>query len=360
MRPAKCVYLFNSAPPERPAYRRGVLEALSYPIGHRLVMSYEKTFIQDELREPGCLKNRDAAFIFLDRTPGDPEFIPIRLAKVVDCLWPSQNRVELRVELLQLVRPENALIAKIKQLEKRPARNKKLGSDYYYVLEANPSLSAPAVDESEEDIWEQLAESVRASHTLSDSVLMSLSHLRHYGSGRDCKLRVFKGRDKVYGLRPNTTYEMDVRVTTAQTNLAVQSSSDLLGVTEAFPTTIGGLATYRVIISCKRTLESSLAAIFVGLADVDRPSGEAKQDDRRFYLAQISPSRRLLGSFLLAVFAGVFSSSLSKEFFQHNPKFAFGIAIENATVFSKVVGAALLAFAAWLGLRKLPSGASGG
>jgi hypothetical protein len=68
----------------------------------------------------------------------------------------------------------------------------------------------------------------------------------------------------------------------------------------------------------------------------------------------------LLVAFIFAVFSGLFFSSLSKEFFDKSPQFALGMASENVALVTKVAGAVLLSVAAWLGLRKLPSGGTGG
>jgi len=340
-------------------------------------MSYQRKYIAPELLRPNALRDRRAALVFLDRVKGegsqpppDHHFIPIRSVRVVDATsaLPS-NRVELTVELLSLIVPNDLSESSIRSLSQRPVpyRTGALpGKHYYFVLEDDPVLAQPNALLSEPDTWEKLAGLVKSSQTLSDAVIISLSHLRNYGEGRDCTLRV-KGSGVVYALRPNTIYELVLRVfdLAALTSLSIRSSSDLIAVTQAFPTTIGGLGTYRVILSCKRTLESSLAGIFVDVGDVAsdgslRSVGAKLLNAKPVYLANVSPAAPLLVAFIFVVFFGFLFSSLSKEFFDESPRFALGMASENVALVAKVAGAVLLAVAAWLGFRKLPSGGSGG
>jgi hypothetical protein len=344
------------------------LDSLAYPPGHRIVMSYQKKYVQPALLDEDSLVNRDAAIIFVDSKDRgeDHGFIPIRFARIVECMTaPMSTRIELRVEFGELIPPDLLAESSIRVLPMRPrpySSGARPGAEYYFALEDTPVLRPANPYQHTADIWEDLAALMAKSHTLADTVLLSLSSIRNY-AGKEQELQVYRKRDRVYNLRPNTIYEMDVRVfETALTDLEVRSSSDVLGVAQAFPTTVGGLGNYRVILSCKRTLETSLAVLAIDLAGDKAAEKTAKtiapqvRNARPVYLVQIAPSKPLLGTFVVVAFAGLLFTSLSKDFFKAHAAAGLSMDAELAELVAKMVGSALLAIAAWLAFRKLPGG----
>ena len=135
----------------------------------------------------------------------------------------------------------------------------------------------------------------------------------------------------------------------------------MLSITQPFPTTVGGLGAYNVVITCKRSIEDTLAALFVEVADKAPPQPTQVQTVTRQliaarprYLVAIAPPRRVLIIFLLFVFAGAFLTSASADFW----KDWTSARPQTLALISKILGAVFLSAAAWLAFKKLPSGPS--
>ncbi len=321
-------------------------------------MSYRRVQVQPELWDAKDLPGRDAAIIFLDVRPtGDHGFVPIRLCKIVNWVAaPNATRVEVNVEFEDFVVSDSTTQASIRSLRGRPVRYA-AGAKYYFALEDSPILRMPEL--SPADAWEAIAREASKTATLSDAVILSIGRLRHYGGGAECRLEDFRSRDKRYLLRPNTIYEMDVRVfDNSRTDLEIKSSTDLVAVAQAFPTTVGGVGSYRVLFSCKRTLETTTAVFSIDLAKSKEQAPGTVTSSRPVVLVQIAPSTWILVAFVLVAFAGLFFSSLSEDFFKANKSFGFGLEPVNAALSVKMAGSVLLALAAWLGFRKLPGGSA--
>ena len=121
---SKIVYLFSSAPPDRPNYKRGVLNALCYPPSHQMELSYKRSYISADLLNQGsAVKGRRGVFVFIDYKPeSDHDFIPIRFVTLMDIsakeearTYQDTTRFQVRVETWEL----NSFRAEVERTDPR-------------------------------------------------------------------------------------------------------------------------------------------------------------------------------------------------------------------------------------------------
>ena len=381
------IYLFSSVPPDRPAYKRGVLDALCYPSGHRMEISYQRRYVAPLLIDRRSeLREQPAAFVFVDyNAQADHNFVPIRRAKILGfgpkedaALYSATSRFYVQLELGELIHFDEPLNEAIKSIAGRPVpyREQARPGDYFYMLEAGDVLPQHNIL-SQRDIWDGLVEKASHSKSLTNCIFLSTGHIRKHSDGDACLITAFGLEDLAYRILPNTVYKLNLRIydrrkaSIGTQEIVVRSSSDLLSVSQAFPTTLGGSAEYSVVIVCKRSIERSVAALILDVRELmtarapgDRDeagqaAGEPTSDvicAKPQYLLSISPPRLLVVVFVIFVFFGILLTSTSKEFFD-------ALNCVRSVLWAplaKVLGAASLASAAYIAFRKLPSGGSGG
>jgi hypothetical protein len=387
------IYLFTSVPPTRPNYKRGVLDALCYPGGHQMELSYKKRDISPVVFEKRTdFKGRSGFLVFVDyKHEGDHVFIPIRRIRVEN-IYPAEEaeqyvdttRIYVRVELGELILFNGRSNDEIRKLSGRPQKGG--SASQYYVL-ADRDFSPSNDGRSQRDIWDDLVEHVAQAESLKGCVFLATGPVQAFVSESDCEFAPYRGRKKAYSLRPNSTYKLSLRVfdkrhdADSTQEIVVRSSSDLLTISQPFPTAIGGPTDHFALIVCKRTVESTLATLVIDVtsrASADEGSERdgpvpssgvlcayepsAKQEPlsgvicaKPRYLLSISVSQSVLWGFILLVFVGIFLTGASKDFFQD-------LCFAQPAIWgllSKLAGAVCLSGAAYLGFRKLPSGAAG-
>ena len=383
---ASIVYLFSSAPPGRPNYKRGVLNALCYPAGHQLELSYRKSYISPSLFDQrSSVRGKRGMFVFLDyKKTEDHDFIPIRFVTILE-LSPKEEakqfldttRMYIRVELGELIAFDSKWNGEIRSLPSRPKLPNlshgphSAAADYLYVLEG-PDRFPLKSDYSQRDIWDHLVEKVADAKSLNDCVFLSTGHLRHFPGRTQCDFSSYGQNEKAYRLRPNSIYQVDLRVfdsrhsSDSTQEVVIRSSSELLTVSQPFVTGVGGPTDHSVLLVCKRSVESTLATLVVDLQPRGSALGAESNEKataispasviaaKPRYLLAIAPSRALLIWFTVLVLAGAFLTSTSAEFYKD-----FVCLPAVWALVSKMLGAGALSAAAYIAFRKLPSGGSG-
>lgn len=378
------LYLFSSAPSDRPTYKRGVLDVLCYPNGHQLEFSYKKSYLQTPLFDQrASLKGAKGAIVFVDfnritKPTLDHSFVPIRFVNIMEVspkedakAYRDATRIYVRVELQNLISFDSRWDSEIKALKGRPIPPSDRvvgGRDYFYVV-SGKDLFPRTCDFSQRDVWDQLVQVVSTATTLKNCVFLSTEHPRPYLEPSPY-LPLLGAKRKAYHLKPNSIYLMDLRVFEPGTSagfpqIEVKSSSDLIAVSSPFATAVGGPADHSVLIECKRTIESSVAALVVDVSARVVMGGTSQNLGQTAastdviaakpqYLLSIEPSNSVKWAFFILVFAGFSLTSTSKEFWGDWVCWP-----ERFAVASKIIGAFFLACAAFLAFRKLPSGGSG-
>lgn len=382
------VFLFSTVPPNRPNYKRAVLDVLCYPIGHRLDVSYKQSYFEPSLTKDfeGLLQSQ-AVFVFVDYDGAGQNFIPIRYARIVSCgpketskkVYP-ETRVYMRIELGDLILIENQWDACISQMSSRP----RLMGDpkykqYFVIRHAGPQHVS--TERSQTDIWQGVVERVANASVLGDCIFLATGRLRDFKTEVECSLQEYGKDHKAYRLQPNHHYQMSLHIfdranrPDSNQEIVIRSSSDLITVSQPFASVIGGPVEQTVLLFCKRSIENTLATLVMDVRDSDdstQSNGTGRVDGARSavicakprYLLHVSLDQTTLFRFMLYVFLGVLLTSTSVEFFRDEwiktllcwqPFTAPVLAL-----IAKLTGAGFLAAAAYLGFRKLPSGSPGG
>jgi hypothetical protein len=364
------VYLFSSAPPDRPTYKRGVLNVLCYPKGHQVELSYQKSYIQTHLFERrASLANRKAIFTFIDYKAlnDDHDFIPVRTVKIL-AVAPKEvapryidtTRVYVRIELGDFIPYEATWNAEIQSIPGRPKPFMPgTTRDYCYVVEgADPFPTSCEI--SQRDIWDQITGRISRSRSLRSCIFLATSHPRPFKDGDPCTLQAYGLEQKAYKIEPNHIYRVDLRVfypviapaEPFDREIVVRTSSDLISVSQPFATAHGGPEDHSVLIACKRTIESTLATLVI---DVEAKDVTDVLAAKPRYLLAVEPPKWTVRWFVFLIFLGFFLTSTSEEFYS---SWSWAARPEAWALFSKIAGAACLAWAGYLAFRKLPSGGS--
>lgn len=379
------IYLFSSAPPDRPDYKRGVLNALCYPAGHLLKLNYRRDYFQPSLfdgRER--LRGRRAVFVFIDyralTATNDHDFIPIRFLRLLDVSpkeeaenYLETTRVYIRVELGEFIFSTPTSSTEIGSIPDRPRPyngNPGEKRNYFYVVEGANKFSQPN-RLSQQDTLDHMIQRVAKSDSLSSCVFLSTGNVQPFKNGKPvCGLVEYGEEQKAYRLQTNNIYRLDLRVfdpkraSGSRYEIAVRSSSDFIAVSQPFSIALGGPIDHSALLVCKRTTESTLATLEVEVKGVRTSAGG---EDRTLpgnalgdviaaepvYLLDIRPAKWVLPAFVILVFVGVLSTSTSPEFFK---EFEFLCYPQSLALVCKTLGAGALAAAAYLAFRKLPSG----
>jgi hypothetical protein len=392
------LFLFSSVPPDRPNYKRGVLDALCYPSGHILEVSYKHGYVQPSLAaDLRNLVGKQVVFVFVDYKDTDHIFIPVRYATILSCepKEPSKKisdstRIYIRIELGELIRLNSQWDEWIKKLPNRPRPLKGQPRDYYFVIQGRVPADSSA-EYSQADIWDELVQRISGANVLSDCIFLATGGLQEFTDATDCSFARFGNDRKAYRLRPNHLYKMELRIfdrrNKPDTNqeIYIRTSSDLIVVSQPFATAIGGPVEHTILIVCKRSIEDILATLVMDVRDAgsSETDSESAASDKKVvagskegnavsavicakprYLLHVSVPWKILLWFVVFVFAGVLFTSTSVEFFKDREISELLSWLPSTppvwALAAKIVGAACLSAAAYLGFRKLPSGSPGG
>jgi hypothetical protein len=234
---------------------------------------------------------------------------------------------------------------------KRKFESKKLGGrpiPTYFVIEGDDNFTTSGY--SVRLAWYETARLVSETNLLTDATFLRLDHI---GSIKPQE-RVSKGHEEnslVYFLHPGRMYKLNFAVfdkKERETEVEIHSSSpELFEIGKPSQSAVSGLAEKSSLIACKRTIENRLVALRVY---VKAPPGVVNTPDPIF-LARIAITRSILWGFILYVFLGTFLIALDLEVVreilsEHHPA--------TMVLVSRIAGAACLARAAFLALRKLP------
>jgi hypothetical protein len=365
----KLVYLFTTAGFSKPTYRRGILDLLAYPLGHIERFSYRRSDIHPSVDQLlSSATERKGMVVFVDTDPGrNPTYMPLRWVSIREPV-PSlgsgpahepEERVKFFLQIGEYVEYQTSkdfrqwhqqltFLDAIREVEAK-------GPRYFVVPGENVLGRARATRQLD---WENLVTAVSKSSKLSDAVFLRLDHLRLYpGDQTEVELRPYVHGARTYLLRPGQAYLLGFDIFAKQSptpskakapNVTLTCSSELVNTTKPFQSVVSGLMQQFAILSCKRTIEETRAALS---AEIDEPVKDAVNTPNPVLLLEISVSRRTLRTFLALVFLGGLLVSSDKE--------ALGVFLCSPGLWvwiAKFVGSAFLTGAAYLAFRKLPSG----
>jgi hypothetical protein len=388
------IFLFSSVPADRPNYKRGVLDALCYPSGHTLEVSYRKSYFQPALAQNlDSLRNKQAVFVFIDYSASGSTltFIPVRYGKILECRSKGSStqigdrtRIYIRLELDDLIPVEDLWDTWIKGIPGSPKPKGETARSYLVLANTAP-IDKPT--SSQDEIWFDLVEKVAKAPVLDDCIFLSTGKLQKLKENTDCAFLEYGKDQKAYQLRPSNLYKMELRIfdkgNKPDTNqeIYVRCSSDLVTVSQPFATSIGGPSEHAVLLNCKRSIEDTLATLVVDVRQAEinsntqsktpitegadaGPAGNAVICAKPIYFLNVSVLRSILWWLVILVFFGVLLTSTSPEFFKEEGIQKLLCWMPGTpsiwALGAKMLGAVCLAIAAYLGFRKLPTGSPGG
>ena len=135
-----------------------------------------------------------------------------------------------------------------------------------------------------------------------------------------------------------------------ETQLSVSCSNELVELDQPSQSIVSGLAEKSALVSCKRTVEDTIAVLTIKLKE---PTRGVVNTPRPILHLHISLPGAILWTFVLLVFAGGLFVSADSNLIKEISATSYPVALALAC---KIVGSACLARAAHLALRQLPSG----
>lgn len=360
------ILVFTTAEEERPTYRRGILDTLCYPEGQRLHYSYRRGHIHPALLRPAALQNKKAVVVFVDvDESGAPTYFPLRRLQVLNT-EPSireaspgdlEERVIFSLSLGSFVPYESSedkgqWHARVASFDE--SREFREQIPRYFVIPASdvftgrtpPTLTA----------WESLVKCLSKSVKLGSAVFLSVGRLRKGDQRKsEIPLEEYKAYGPTYHVLPGNVYKLDLALYEKptgmrQTQLTLSSSSETLQVNPPFQSVVSGLVQQTAIIACRRTVEETIAVVSI---KVREPVKGRVNTPNPVFLLRIGMSRWALVHFVLLVtFGSLFLSvdmDVAREAFSSTTP-------AIAAVLIKLLGSGLLAWAAYIAFRKLPSG----
>jgi hypothetical protein len=363
------VYIFTTGANSKPTYRRGILDLLTYPTGHVQQFSYRRSDIRPSVNQLlSSPTEKKAVVVFVDMDPQAlATYVPLRWVNILEILPPlvsdrgydPEERVKFFLEIGNYVEYQRS--EGFRQWHQHLSsldanREVKAGRATYFVVSGPNIFSAPQA--SGLLSWENLVTSVSHSSRFRDAIFLRLNHLRTYGEEQaEIPLCSYSHGPRSYLLRPGQAYQLDFDVfanpkaTRSQKDSGVVTltcSSELVEVTKPFQSVVSGLVQQSVILSCKRTIEETGAALSV---EIGEPVEGVVNTPSPVLFLQMSISRSTLWTFVVLVFLGGLLVSLDKETMATiscSPALFIWLA--------KLLGSVCLARAAFLAFRKLPSG----
>lgn len=365
------ILIYTTANRAKPSYRQGILDALCYPNGHIIPYSYRRHHLEPDLLEKSRLSGRQAVIIFVDLDANrNVTYFPLRRVTINNIAFEAgtrqppmpQERVTLSLSLEDFVEykvseGKDQWNERVRKFDDR----RRIVSDKpaYFVIAGSDHF--PRSGNSVAAAWESLVTTVAESAELRSAVFVRLDHMKPYDPGLKMSQSQIKGDRFIYRLLPGNIYSLNLCVferiesnagASAETKLKVLTSAkDALEAVQPFQSIVSGLVEKTTLIACKRTVEDIIATVTI-FVDRGADLSAVVNSPNPTLFVRISVSWRTLVGFVACVVLGGFLVSIDKEFVK---ELAFTGCPAFWALGGKTVGAFLLATAAYLAFRKLPS-----
>jgi len=359
------VLLFTAAEKQRPAYRRGVLDALAYPFGQILHYSYRIRQVQESLRNVATLPNNGAGVIVLVDEGADGKFtyFPLRRVNIVawqplissDTVARERRKFSLKLgDFTAYADTNNAGQWHQPISEYDHLREIKANKPSFFIIQARDIFSSIRVPLA--TAWEDLVVNVSKSNSLAQANFVRIDCPKDIDSNTDLPLKPSFDTCS-YVLQPGSSARLNFaiynRAGNRETKVELKSSAeDLFTVNQPFQSVVSGVVEKSAYIACKRTVEDRTAVLTMEVAG-DPNDLSVVNSPSPILIIKTSVSRNKVWLFLALVLFGAFLVSwdpkLVKQLWETSHPKILGLSV-------KLLGAALLTWAAWLAFRKLPSG----
>jgi hypothetical protein len=366
------VLFYTTALKSRPSYRRGILDCLSYPNGHVLQYSYRVSQIHPALRgESDLPRGSHGVIIYVDEisvddaTPKQYKYYPLRRVRLLRGLPANQGNTLIGRERVPIVLELHEFVGyadthdptqwdervtpfdTLRNIRGTPPRPE------FFVTRAADIFTKASV--SDLSAWEDVVTNLAKSNNLASAPFINLEHPQDFDTRYPLALDKTSDTPR-YDVLPGEVYRLNMAVYDGhgrETKLKLTSSSDdLIQVNQPFQSVVSGLAQKSALIACKRSIEKRLVALSIEVVDDSPLAPKGINSPNPTLLVRVAVPRWTVVKFFLLVASGAFFVSwdpdLIKETFCISDFKLVGLIVKGA-------GAILLAVAAWIGFRKLPS-----
>lgn len=374
------IYLFTAIPPERPYYKRDLLNICCHQINIDMQFSYRELWVEKKLRKniKKELENKDAMIVYCEfdrlKSPPDYKYHPVRLVNILKVLPEGElTTIFFRLGAFFDYKKFRANISNVIQefrqfinrMENKPVPQDDNVTKYFVQKNIDWHKEYFSIDDS---TWIGLLNYMREREYLKDSTLFKIEKFSKVKNLKKAKLKDliplnYLNNKPTYKLRSGNNYQF-----TFQVLPRIEGSFKLpkINMSEVIASIIGPFFIQEApelkvdyVIHCKKSFrtEPSTLSIFVPSDDE-----EDVQSPIFNFMAHVFPPRWHIMSIFILVLLGSFLISLGPDYLK-----SIGSLVscsiekflrENIAFISSVskgLGASFLAIASWLALRKLPT-----
>lgn len=390
---SEIIVIATSTPPNRPAYRRDLLNCLCYPNGTSVRFSYRKRWIEEELmnrwlehhrsKTLHLFRNIPALIVFCD-IPAPPDqdfkFLPLRYAHF-EAFEPPEIleragldvQVAVRFKLDRFIYFVPAEIEKQREmwqmwmLDQGGKHPRLVSEDKIETTRTNLVFTAKrfqeGLEEPEETSWVRLSEQISGARTMQECSLFRLIGIYQASSPSQKKhVRIkeqYGHRCYVFGAGKsyiiNLQFYLDAGKARIPRSLVTHVSTRALLLSKPLIKNIGLSTEIEIIVNTSKVYSGEIATLVIEDAiDKDIPHMA------RVELVVLLQPERWLPLVVLLVAFGTFFTSVSPEMvkdilalLQASTSLASDTSLIAYII--KGLGSVLVAVGAYLGFRKLPS-----
>jgi hypothetical protein len=388
------IVIATSTPPNRPAYRRDLLNCLCYPNGTSVRFSYRKRWIEEQLMNRWIEHHRSktlhlfgnipALIVFCD-IPESPDqdfkFLPLRYAQFEGFEPPEiLERAALDVQIAVRFKLDRFIYLVPAEIEKQRAmwqawmldqsgkHPRPISEDKIESTRTNLVFTARRFQEGleapEETSWVRLSEQISRARTMQESSLFRLIGV--YEASSPSKQKHVRIKEQ-YGHRCyvfeagksyiiNLQFYLDAGKARIPRSLVTHVSTRAILLSKPLIKNIGLSTEVEIIVNTSKVYSGEIATLVIeDVIDKGIPHMA-----RAEFVVLLQPERWLPLVVLLVAF-GTFFTSVSPEMVKDILtllRAATSLANDTALIayIIKGLGSVLVAVGAYLGFRKLPSG----
>ena len=381
MNESEILIIATSAPSNRPAYRRDLLNCFCYPNGTNVYFSYRKRWIDNELlTETKKLNENDKVLIvFCDNQDGqdgqaDFNFIPLRYATFIGfepktqiAIAEENSHIAVKFKLGDFVKyegplgSENKMDAWTKWMKLQPSCPRLEGhpsaEKSKFVFVANNFKDGDSKDNNLS--WLELAKVMATGKTLKNCSFYRISNINEISyPQKDINLTKIKSLDRnFFAFKPSKTYMinlqyyLDHQKASTPKILIPRTSTQSINISFPLVENIGLSTRATVFATCKRVYETEFASLVI-----EDPEDKDIHVARAELSILIEPVKWLLPTMVSLIAIGAFSTGISKELVENTFS---GIPFITSNVFTiiilvKILGSCLVGLGSYLGFRKIP------
>jgi hypothetical protein len=373
--------LATSAPADRVAYRRDLLNCMCFPDSISVHFTYRRKWIDPDVLANSPKEGDPVVIVLCDiPDPAHPDkgygFLPIRHGRFTQFDPPNYSGVTdpdryigVKFQLGPIFRVDETTPVEAQRLtwqhwlEAYPTHPRPRGSSYsgqsHFVFRWPPPTEG--TDLPEDRAWALIAEQIARARTLADCTLFRVAGMCQDESRACTSLPLVRYADiMALRLRAAKSYRLLLqyyldpkRNSRPPEELRPSVSTESINTSRPLLESIGTSTRASIIVTCARVYESEVATLII-----ENPKDDEAKFPRAEFPVMLKPQRGLLILVLTLLVLGVLATGVSADTIEELTPTESWIATHANGVAdaAKLVGGALVGLAGYLGFRKLPGG----